>query len=485
MCAWDGKLEKINDVSWRIPKSYKEGMRVDGIIYANEQLVKHIEEDQAPEQVANVATLPGILKYSLAMPDIHWGYGFPIGGVAAMSYNEGVVSPGGVGYDINCGVRVLRTDLSFDEISGKIDELVNVLFNSVPTGVGSKGALLLDDNEILEVMEQGSRWAVDHGYGWDEDIEVTEEHGRLKMADCNAVSKKAINRGKPQLGTLGSGNHFLEIQVVDEIYNPGAASVFGINNTGQITVMIHSGSRGLGYQICDDYLSIMQDAMKKYNIPVPDRQLACAPAASPEGQKYLSAMACAANYAWANRQVMAHWTREAFRKVLRKSPQKLGMKQIYDVAHNIAKIEEHDIDGTKVKAVVHRKGATRAFGPSHPDIPEAYRSVGQPVLVPGDMGRYSYLLAGTDEAMQMTFGSSCHGAGRALSRKAAMAGASGESISKQLANKGIIVKAASRGTLAEEAPSAYKDVSDVVQTVHDARIARKVVRVRPIGVIKG
>ncbi len=485
MCAWDGKLEKINDVSWRIPKSYKEGMRVDGIIYANEQLVKHIEEDQAPEQVANVATLPGILKYSLAMPDIHWGYGFPIGGVAAMSYNEGVVSPGGVGYDINCGVRMLRTDLSFDEISGKIDELVNVLFNSVPTGVGSKGALLLDDNEILEVMEQGSRWAVDHGYGWDEDIEVTEEHGRLKMADCNAVSKKAINRGKPQLGTLGSGNHFLEIQVVDEIYNPGAASVFGINNTGQITVMIHSGSRGLGYQICDDYLSIMQDAMKKYNIPVPDRQLACAPAASPEGQKYLSAMACAANYAWANRQVMAHWTREVFRKVLRKSPQKLGMKQIYDVAHNIAKIEEHDIDGTKVKAVVHRKGATRAFGPSHPDIPEAYRSVGQPVLVPGDMGRYSYLLAGTDEAMQMTFGSSCHGAGRALSRKAAMAGASGESISKQLANKGIIVKAASRGTLAEEAPSAYKDVSDVVQTVHDARIARKVVRVRPIGVIKG
>ena len=482
---WHGVLEKINDTSWRIPKSYKSGMRVDGIIFANENLMKSIVLDQAPEQVANVAILPGIVRNSIAMPDIHWGYGFPIGGVAAMSYDDGVVSPGGVGYDINCGVRMLRTGLDFEDIKDKLDDLVRVVFSDVPAGLGSKGRLVLDNKELTKVMLKGGKWAVKKGYGWDEDIDTSEEHGQLDIADADAVSKKAVGRGLSQVGTLGSGNHFIEIQVVDEIYNPGAAEVFGIDHIGQITIMIHSGSRGLGYQVCDDFLSVMQNAMKKYDIQVPDRQLACAPITSTEGQQYLAAMACAANYAWANRQVMAHWVREAFSRVLKNSPQKMGMYQIYDVAHNIAKIEMHEVDGTPMKVVVHRKGAPRAFGPSHPDVPESYRSIGQPVLVPGDMGRYSYLLAGTDQAMQISFGSSCHGAGRLMSRSQATRESKGADITKNLAEKGITVMAANRGTLAEEMPDAYKDVSQVVQTVHDAGIARRVARMRPIGVMKG
>ncbi|MHB1459231.1 MAG: RtcB family protein [Armatimonadota bacterium] len=482
---WHGVLEKINDTSWRIPKSYKSGMRVDGIIFANENLMKSIILDQAPEQVANVATLPGIVRNSIAMPDIHWGYGFPIGGVAAMSYSDGVVSPGGVGYDINCGVRMLRTGLDFEDIKDKLDDLVRVVFSDVPAGLGSKGRLVLDNKELTKVMLKGGKWAVKKGYGWDEDIDASEEHGQLDIADPDAVSNKAVGRGLSQVGTLGSGNHFIEIQVVDEIYNPGAAEVFGIDHVGQITIMIHSGSRGLGYQVCDDFLSVMQSAMKKYDIQVPDRQLACAPITSTEGQQYLAAMACAANYAWANRQVMAHWVREAFSRVLKSSPQKMGMYQIYDVAHNIAKIEMHEVEGTPTKLVVHRKGATRAFGPSHPDVPEAYRSIGQPVLVPGDMGRYSYLLSGTDQAMEISFGSSCHGAGRLMSRSQATRESKGADITKNLAEKGITVMAANRGTLAEEMPDAYKDVSQVVQTVHDAGIARRVARMRPIGVMKG
>lgn len=482
---WHGVFEKISDTTWRIPKSYKSGMRVDGLIFANENLMKSIVLDQAPEQVANVATLPGIVRNSIAMPDIHWGYGFPIGGVAAMSYNDGVVSPGGVGYDINCGVRMLRTSLDFEDVKDKLDDLVHVVFSDVPAGLGSKGRLVLDNKELTKVMLKGGKWAVKKGYGWDEDIDVTEERGQLDIADADAVSKKAIGRGLSQVGTLGSGNHFLEIQVVDEIYNPGAAEVFGIDHVGQITIMIHSGSRGLGYQVCDDFLSVMQTAMKKYDIQVPDRQLACAPITSSEGQQYLAAMACAANYAWANRQVMAHWAREAFSRVLKSSPEKLGMYQIYDVAHNIAKIETHEVDGVPLKVVVHRKGATRAFGPSHPDVPEKYRSIGQPVLVPGDMGRYSFLLAGTDEAMQISFGSSCHGAGRLMSRSQATRESKGADIQRELADKGITVMSANRGTLAEEMPDAYKDVSQVVQTVHDAGIARRVARMRPIGVMKG
>lgn len=483
--TWKGPLLKAGVDRWRIPKGYKPEMRVDGMIFASEKLMEKIREDQAPEQVANVACLPGIQKMSMAMPDIHWGYGFPIGGVAAFSYEDGVISPGGVGYDINCGVRMLRTDLEKKDVEPRLQDIVNALFSDIPSGVGSEGRIRLKDQELRDVMLKGGQWAVAQGYGWDEDIEMTEENGRMENADPSAVSERAIKRGLPQVGTLGSGNHFLEIQVVDEIFDEHTADIFGIDHVGQVTLMIHSGSRGFGYQVCDDYLSVMQTAMNRYGIVVPDRQLACAPAKSPEGQKYLTAMACAANYAWANRQAMAHWAREAFSHVFGKSPHKLGMRQVYDVAHNIAKIENHEIDGKMKKVVVHRKGATRAFPAGHPDIPEAYREVGQPVLVPGDMGRYSYLMAGTDQAMRETFGSTCHGAGRVMSRKAAMKESKGVDIQQELAAKGIIVKAASRGTLAEEAPGAYKDVSMVVETAHETGISRKVARLKPLGVIKG
>lgn len=483
--AWNGPLNKIDDYRWLIPKSYKPGMRTDGLIFASEKLLQHIREDQAPEQVANVAFLPGIQGKSMAMPDIHWGYGFPIGGVAAMAVEDGVISPGGVGYDINCGVRMLRTDLEREDVEPRIQDIVNALFGDIPSGVGSEGRIRLNEQQLREVMRKGARWAVEEGYGWAEDIEVTEEHGQLQGADPSAVSDRAIKRGRPQVGTLGSGNHFLEIQVVDEIYDAKVAEVFGIDHVGQVTVMIHSGSRGLGYQVCDDYLIVMQSAMRKYEIKVPDPQLACAPIRSPEGERYFAAMACAANYAWANRQAMAHWTREAFSRVFGAGPHKLGMRQIYDVAHNIAKFEEHEVDGRKVKVVVHRKGATRAFAPGHPDVPAVYRSVGQPVLIPGDMGRCSYLLVGTEQAMKETFGSTCHGAGRLLSRKAAKKGSRGSDVQQELASKGIVVKAASPGTLAEEAPEAYKDVSAVVETAHKAGISRRVARLRPLGVIKG
>ena len=485
MPEWNGPLQKAGEDRWLIPKSYKPGMRVDGMIYASERLLASIRDDQAPEQVANVAFLPGIVSRSMAMPDIHWGYGFPIGGVAAMDYETGVVSPGGVGYDINCGVRMLRTDLDRQDVEPRMQDIVNALFSDIPSGVGSEGRIRLNEQELRDVMRKGAKWAVDSGYGWAEDIEVTEEHGQLAMADPSAVSAKAIKRGQPQVGTLGSGNHFLEIQYVDEIYHPDRAAIMGIDRVGQVTVMIHSGSRGLGYQVCDDYLVVMQQAMKKYDISVPDRQLACAPIKSPEGQQYLAAMACAANYAWANRQAMAHWTREAFSQVFGKGPHKLGMRQIYDVAHNIAKIEEHEVEGVRKKVVVHRKGATRAFPPGHPDVPEVYRGIGQPVLIPGDMGRYSYLLVGTEQAMAETWGSTCHGAGRLMSRKAAMKESRGTDIQEELFRKGIIVRAASRGTLAEEASEAYKDVSLVVQTAQETGISRKVARLKPLGVIKG
>lgn len=482
---WNGPLLKAGPGRWRIPRGYKPGMLTDGLIYASDALMELIRKDQALEQVANVACLPGILGKSMAMPDIHWGYGFPIGGVAAFSYSEGVISPGGVGYDINCGVRMLRTDLDKEDVLPRVQDIVDTLFYDIPAGVGSEGRIRLDAKQLNDVMVKGGKWAVKQGYGWPEDIEVTEEHGQMEMADPYAVSEKAVKRGLSQVGTLGSGNHFLEMQVVDEIYDPETASVYGVDHVGQVMLMIHSGSRGFGYQICDDYLIVMQNAMKKYGINVPDRQLACTPANSPEGKKYLSAMACAANYAWANRQAMAHWTREAFSKVFAKDAHKLGMYQIYDVAHNIAKIEMHTIDKVDTKVIVHRKGATRAFPPGHPDVPEMYRAVGQPVLVPGDMGRYSYLLAGTETAMKETFGSTCHGAGRLMSRKSAMRESKGADIQQQLADAGITVRAASRGTLAEEAPNAYKDVSMVVETTHETGISRKVARMKPLGVIKG
>lgn len=483
--AWKGQLEKVDDYRWLIPKSYKTGMRTDGMIYATEKMISQITSDQSPEQVANVAFLPGIVGRSLAMPDIHWGYGFPIGGVAATSVDEGVVSPGGVGFDINCGVRLLRTDLTLKEVKPKVRQLVDMLFTNVPSGVGSEGKIRVSESELFQVLKKGGKWMVDRGFGWAEDLDATEQNGQLEGARPDVVSEKAMKRGRPQLGTLGAGNHFLEIQVVEEVFDEEIARVFGIDGPGQITVMIHTGSRGFGYQVCDDSLVLMQQAVKKYGIVLPDRQLAAAPVNSNEGQDYLGAMACAANYAWANRQAIAHWVRESFERVMGSGAHKLGMRQIYDVAHNIAKMEDHEVDGKKMKLCVHRKGATRAFGPGNPAVPAAYRSVGQPVLIPGDMGRYSYLLAGTEQAMKETWGSTCHGAGRLMSRTAAMKQPGARTVDQTLAAQGILVRAASRGTLAEEAPYAYKDVSDVVDVAHGAGISRKVAKMRPLGVVKG
>ena len=484
--AFTGKLEKIGEAKYRIPKSYKLGMLKDGIIFAGEGMLADITSDNAPEQVANVAMLPGLQKYAMAMPDIHWGYGFPIGGVAAFDYEDGIVSPGGIGYDINCGVRLLSTHMTADEVRPKIKELVNQLFRDIPSGVGSEGRIRINAQELSKVAVKGARWAVEQGYGIPEDLDHTEENGTYPGADPIVVSDKAIKRGLPQLGTLGSGNHFLEIQIVDEIYDEAAARVFGITEPGQITVMIHTGSRGFGYQVCDDFLVEMQIAAKKYGIDLPDRQLACAPIQSPEGQKYLAAMKCAANYAWANRQAIAHWVREAFEHVFGTSWRELGIYQVYDVAHNIAKTEDHICDdGAVKKMLVHRKGATRSFPAGHAAVPKDYQSVGQPVLIPGDMGSYSYLLAGTQQAMAESFGSTCHGAGRVMSRTKAIKAGRGVDFVKVLGEAGITVRAQGRDTLAEEAPAAYKDVQDVVNAAGAAGISRKVARMRPLGVVKG
>lgn len=482
---WQGPLEKIDDYRWRIPKSYKGGMRVPGIIYADEKLLKDIRQDKAMEQVANVAFLPGIVGASLAMPDIHWGYGFPIGGVAATDpENGGVVSPGGVGFDINCGVRMLKTGLQYADIKDKIPDLVTALFSDIPSGVGSKGDIRVSAREEKEILIKGARWAVENGYGTKEDLECTEENGAIQGTDPDAVSARAYERGKAQSGTLGSGNHFLEIQVIDQLYDRDICDSLGLD-LGQITLMIHSGSRGLGYQVCDDYVKSMMHCLVKYNINVPDRQLACAPVDSPEGRDYLAAMRCAANYAWANRQCLMHLTRLVFERVLAAPWQKLGMFLIYDVAHNIAKIEKHTVGGKEKLLCVHRKGATRAFGPGHPALPERYKKTGQPVIIPGDMGRNSYLLAGTNKAMEETFGSACHGAGRLKSRTAATRSINPNALLKELESKGIIVRASGRGTLVEEAPQAYKDVNEVVDVVHNAGISQRVCRMRPLGVIKG
>lgn len=485
MAEWSGPLEKIDDFRWRIPKSYKPGMRTDGVIYATRAMIEHIRSDQAAEQVANVAFLPGIVGKSMAMPDIHWGYGFPIGGVAAMDFEEGVVSPGGVGYDINCGVRLLRTDLTVADIEGKVRDLADQFYLNIPVGVGGEGNLRVDEKELKQVMRKGAKWMIERGIGWPEDLEASEQQGCLENATPEAVSAEAIKRGRPQLGTLGSGNHFLEIQAVDEIFDESIAQAFGITEVGQVTVMIHTGSRGFGHQVCEDSLRMMQKAVVKYELDLPDRQLACAPVRSPEGQEYLGAMACAANFAWANRQAIAHWVRESFERIMGAGAHKLGMRQVYDVAHNIAKIEEHEVDGRLRKLCVHRKGATRAFGPGHAQIPAEYREFGQPVMVPGDMGRYSFLLAGTETAMKQTFGSTCHGAGRLMSRHAAIKRMKGKDVQEELARRGIVVRAKGRDTLAEEASYAYKDAADVVETCAGANISRLVARVRPLGVVKG
>jgi tRNA-splicing ligase RtcB len=485
MTQWQGQLIQIDDYRWKIPDNYKTGMRVPGLIYASKGMLDSIRDEQTPEQVANVAFLPGIVGYSLAMPDIHWGYGFPIGGVAATETKDGVVSPGGVGYDINCGVRLLRTGLNESEVRPRIEQLINALFHNVPSGLGSEGKIRISQKDMNQLMIEGARWAVKRGLGLDEDLDATEDGGCLIGADPSNVSDRAVKRGMPQAGTLGSGNHFLEIQMVKEIYDSQIASVMGITDIGQVLVLIHTGSRGLGHQVCTDHLRIMEQAVARYGIRLPDRQLACAPVESREGQDYLGAMACAANYAWANRQCIAHWVRESFSEILGKSTEKLDMRQIYDVAHNIAKIEEHAVNGRSVKVCVHRKGATRAFPAGHKDTPKRYKEVGQPVLVPGDMGRRSFVAVGTQEAMSETFGSTCHGAGRVLSRGAAKRSIRGADIVRELGTRGILVKAGSMSALAEEAPQAYKDVAEVIDVVQQAGISRKVAMATPMAVIKG
>ena len=468
---------------WRLPKS--GGMRVDGLVYADAPMMEQIRADQSLQQVRNVAHLPGILGASLAMPDIHWGYGFPIGGVAAVDAAEGVVSPGGVGYDINCGVRLLRSSLTRDEITPKLREIVTEMYRNVPTGVGEgRRDLKLSPRDLERVLEDGAGWAVAQGFGDAGDLDHIEEGGRLAGADADLVSDRARQRGATQLGTLGSGNHFAELQYVAEIYDEAVAEAFGLFRD-QITVMIHSGSRGLGHQVCQEHLRVMVDAARKYGIVLPDRQLCCAPIQSPEGTSYLAAMAAAANFAFANRQVMAHWLRESVAAALGVAPHRTGIGVVYDVCHNIAKFETFDADGRRVKACVHRKGSTRAYPPGHPQTPAAYREVGQPVLIPGDMGRYSYVLAGTTRAYAETFGSTCHGAGRRMSRAEAKRSVRGRPLLQELEAKGVHVMAAGMATVAEEMPDAYKDVADVVRVVEGAGLSRRVAQLRPIGVIKG
>ena len=478
-------LRQLDLHRWEVPIEYRDGMRVPGIIYANDKLMADIENDECVEQVANAATLPGIVGWSLAMPDIHFGYGLPIGGVVATDPEaDGVITPGGVGFDINCGVRLLTTNLTKEEVQEHIRPLVEGLFNALPSGVGSQGRIRRSASDERTVVRKGARWAVEQGMGSEHDLEHTESGGAMEGGEPSTISKKAFERGRKQLGTLGSGNHFAEIQVVDEIYEPSVAEAFGLR-LGQVTLTIHCGSRGFGHQICTDYLTVMEQAVRRYGIHLPDKQLACAPFSSPEGQDYLAAMVGAANYAWANRQVLTHWAREAFQRVLGIGPRELGMRLVYDVAHNIAKVEQHTYEGQERRLVVHRKGATRAFPKDHPEVPQAYRAVGQPVLIPGDMGRYSFILVGTPEAMVECWGSSCHGAGRVLSRKAATRLAKGRSIFREMEDKGIVLRAAGRRTVVEEMSEAYKDVSDVVQVVHGAGIATMVARVRPLGVVKG
>ncbi|MBI4690322.1 MAG: RtcB family protein [Nitrospirae bacterium] len=477
------KLRRIDDTKIEVPDDYKEGMRVKGIIYVDDVLEKDLES-QSIGQVANVATLPGIVSASMAMPDIHTGYGFAIGGVAAFDIDNGIVSPGGVGYDINCGVRLLRSNLKKEDVVPKLKDLVSILYNEIPSGVGSKGKIRLMPDAERELLLKGARWAVERGYGDASDLERIESGGCIDGADPDLISKKAYERGRAQQGTLGSGNHFLEVQHVDEIYDEKAADALGLF-IGQITVMIHTGSRGFGHQVCTDFLEVMERAVSKYNITLHDKELACAPYNSPEAREYLAAMRAAANYAWANRQCIMHWTREAFLNFFRTTPRDLGMSLIYDVAHNIAKIEDHTVNGKKRRLVVHRKGATRAFPPGHPELPDIYKHTGQPVLIPGDMGRASFVLIGTEKAMSETFGSTCHGAGRVMSRHQAIKRAKGRAIWREMEDMGIIVRSAGRATLAEEMSEAYKDISNVVDVVHRAGISRKVARLRPLGVVKG
>jgi len=486
---WSGPLVKIGDYRYEIPKTYRGingnlKMKVPALIYASDEMIPSIRKDNAPEQAANVATLPGIVGKSLAMPDIHWGYGFPIGGVAATDAEEGVISPGGVGFDINCGVRLVRTNLKVNDLDkNKIRQLVDELFKNVPSGVGSQARVRLNKAQLDDVLQMGARWAVENGYGWEEDLEYLEENGCMDVADASYVSERAKERGKSQVGSLGAGNHFLEIQRVAEVFDEEAAKVYGIEKD-QIVVMIHTGSRGCGHQICSDYLRVLEQAVRKYNISLPDRQLACAPVKSKEGESYFKAMACAANFAWANRQMIVHWVRQSFENILKEDAEELGMHIVYDVCHNIAKFEEHVVDGEKKLVCVHRKGATRSFGPNRKEIPKKYQKIGQPVLIPGDMGTESYLLKGTEQSEE-AFGSTCHGAGRVMSREQAKRRWSGREIARKLEQKGIYAHPASWVVMAEESPDAYKDVSQVVNATHGAGLSLKVAKMVPLGVVKG
>ena len=481
----DALLERIDDYRWRLPQSYKAGMQVPGIIYASKAMLADVKKENVIEQIANVANLPGIQRASMAMPDVHWGYGFPIGGVAAMDIDEGVISPGGVGFDINCGVRLLRTNLDLPTIEKKLERLVNALYEDIPSGLGIGGTIRLSKPDMKAVLAKGAEWCVEQGYGHEDDLVFCEESGKIRSTNPENVSTQAQERGKNQLGTLGSGNHFVEIGIVDEIYNPETAGVMGITKKGQVLLWIHTGSRGLGHQVADDYIKVMLRAMSQYEIRVPDRQLACTPVKSKEGKEYLGAMGSAANYAWANRQVITHLARGAFARAMGMSESEIGLDLIYDVCHNIAKMEKHVV-GNKAKTLcVHRKGATRAFPAGHEDIPAAYKNIGQPVLIPGDMGRYSYIMTGTKNAMDETFGSACHGAGRVKSRKEAKRVVSGKDFVRELARRGIIVRAGSMAGIAEESSAAYKNITDVIEVIEGAGLASPVARTRPVGVIKG
>jgi tRNA-splicing ligase RtcB len=476
------KIKQIDDFRWELSRSGK--MRVPGLVFADRSMMMGRQQNEPLKQVANVAQLPGIVKASLAMPDMHWGYGFPIGGVAAFDWEEGVISPGGVGYDINCGVRLATTALSEKDVEPYLEALVNALFREIPSGVGSAGSVRLTVKEEKRVLREGSAWAVRQGFGVDEDLSHTEDGGCMAGADPEVLSPRALERGRNQLGTLGSGNHFLEVGVVDTIFDSQAGKAFGLNE-GQVTLMLHTGSRGLGYQVCDDSLVHMTRHVHTQGLELPDRQLACARIDSDVGQRYYRAMACAANFAWANRQILLHRCREVFQNVLGIGPNMLSMQLLYDVCHNIAKKEKHVVDGKERYLCVHRKGATRAFPPNHKALAQPFRKVGQPVLIPGDMGTASYILAGTEPAMQETFGSTCHGAGRVLSRNAAKKQSRGRSIQNELAALGILVRWTGRSTLSEEMPDAYKDISQVVDVVHGAGISKKAARLRPLAVVKG
>jgi len=479
-------LRRIDKYVWEIPKDAQPGMRVPGRVYADEGLIEKMRADATLQQCANVATLPGLYNWSITMPDGHEGYGFPIGGVAASDYNEGVVSPGGVGYDINCGVRLIRTNLSESDVRPVLGKLLDSLFTNVPSGLGSRGKVgRLSAGDLEKVTREGVEWAVDHGYGWTEDRKRCEENGCMETANPDKVSGTAKQRGAPQLGSLGSGNHFLEIEKVDRIFDHPVAEKLGIRKEGQICVLVHTGSRGFGYQVCSDYLRVMERAVHKYGIKLPDRQLACAPASSNEIEDYIGAMSSAANFAWVNRQMITHWTRESFEKIFGKPADQLDMGLIYDVAHNIAKIEEHLVDGGRKKVYVHRKGATRAFPPGHPAIPAEYQDIGQPVLIPGSMGTSSWVLIGTPKSMELSFGTTAHGAGRFMSRAAAKRRNPARAVEEQLSKKGIMIRAENFGTVSEEAPEAYKDVDAVAEVSHQLGIGTKVARLVPIGVTKG